>query len=106
MRRFACMVAVLAGCFAAGTARAAAPDCPNGGTVHFGAIPDMAQLLPIFQGIGGLIPARLDCNVVAQAMKCPGRKHSHRLAPVDDHSYHGIRDVVSVLHLDLSTMTA
>ena len=44
------------------------PDCPNGGAMHFGAIPaeDMAQLLPIFQRIGGLIAARLDCNVVVR----------------------------------------
>lgn len=31
-----------------------------------------------------------------------GRKDSRRLAPVDDHSYDGIRDVVTVLHLNLS----
>ena len=45
-----------------------APDCPNGGTVHFGAIPgeDMAQLLPIFERIGKLIVDRLDCKVVVQ----------------------------------------
>jgi hypothetical protein len=38
-------------------------------------------------------------------MKFLGRKDSHALAAVDDHNYDSIRDVVSVLHLDLSTMT-
>lgn len=65
MRRFACMIAVLAACLAAGTTHATAPDCPNGGTVRLGAIPaeDMAQLLPIFQRLGALISARLECKV-------------------------------------------
>jgi phosphonate transport system substrate-binding protein len=47
---------------------AVAPDCPNGGTVYLGAIPaeDMSQLLPIFQRLGALIAARLDCKVVVR----------------------------------------
>jgi phosphonate transport system substrate-binding protein len=68
MRRLLQVLVVLACCCAARTALAAAPDCPNGGTVYLGAIPaeDMAQLLPIFQRIGGLIAARLDCKVVVR----------------------------------------
>jgi hypothetical protein len=37
-------------------------------------------------------------------MKFLGRKDSKALAPVDDTNYDPIRDVVSVLHLDLSKM--
>jgi phosphonate transport system substrate-binding protein len=68
MRRVLQVFAVLACCFAARTAIAAAPDCPNGGTVNLGAIPaeDMSQLLPIFQRIGALIEARLDCHVIVR----------------------------------------
>ena len=68
MRRIVQAVAAMAGCLAAGTAYAAAPDCPNGGTVHFGVVPgeDTAQLLPIYSRIGKLIADRLDCDVVVQ----------------------------------------
>jgi phosphonate transport system substrate-binding protein len=66
MHRLLCMIAILAGLCAAGTARAAAPDCPNGGTVHLGVVPgeDTEQLLPIYARIGTLISARLGCDVV------------------------------------------
>lgn len=68
MRRILSVIAFLVGLSAAGTARATALDCPNGGTVYLGAIPaeDMSQLLPIFQRISNLIAARLDCNVVVR----------------------------------------
>ena len=68
MRRIVPLIAVLAACLAAGTARAAAPDCPNGGVVHMGVVPgeDTAQLLPIYGRIGKLIAGRLDCEVVVQ----------------------------------------
>jgi len=68
MRRMVRMATVLAACLGAATAQAAAPDCPNGGVVHYGVIPgeDTTQLLPIFDRIGKLIEARLDCRVVTQ----------------------------------------
>jgi phosphonate transport system substrate-binding protein len=68
MRRIVRAIAVLACCLTAGTVRAAAPDCPNGGTIHFGVVPgeDTAQLLPIYGRIGKLIADRLDCEVVVQ----------------------------------------
>ncbi len=43
-------------------------------------------------------------SMPARDMKFLGRSYSRALAAVDDHSYDGIRDVVSVLHLDLSKM--
>ncbi|HUN43634.1 MAG TPA: phosphate/phosphite/phosphonate ABC transporter substrate-binding protein [Acetobacteraceae bacterium] len=66
MLRLCFIVAVLVGLCAAATARAAAPDCPHGGTVHLGVVPgeDTEQLLPIYASIGKLIAARLDCDVV------------------------------------------
>ena len=65
MFRLCFTLAVLVGLSAAGTARAAAPDCPDGGTVQLGVIPgeDTEQLLPIYARIGKLIAARLDCDV-------------------------------------------
>ncbi|HUB15902.1 MAG TPA: phosphate/phosphite/phosphonate ABC transporter substrate-binding protein [Acetobacteraceae bacterium] len=66
MRQLWLAVAVLVSLTAAGTARAAAPDCPDGGTVHLGVVPgeDTEQLLPIYARIGKLIAARLDCQVL------------------------------------------
>lgn len=51
-----------------GAARAAAPDCPNGGTVRFGVVPgeDTMTLGPIYDRIATLIADRLDCPVKAQ----------------------------------------
>jgi phosphonate transport system substrate-binding protein len=68
MRRIVWVMAALACCLAAGAAYASAPDCPNGGTVHFGVVPgeDTAQLLPIYGRIGKLIAARLGCAIVTQ----------------------------------------
>ncbi len=68
MRRIVQVIAIVAACLAAATVHAAAPDCPNGGTVHFGVVPgeDTAQLLPIYGRIGKLIADRLDCAVVVQ----------------------------------------
>lgn len=37
-------------------------------------------------------------------MKFLGRASSRRFAAIDDHAYDGIRDVVSVLHIDLAKM--
>jgi phosphonate transport system substrate-binding protein len=47
---------------------ATAEDCPNGGTVRFGVEPfDTApKLLPIYDQIGKLISAKLNCNVEMQ----------------------------------------
>jgi len=66
MLRLCFIVAILAGLCAAGTAHAAASDCPNGGIVHLGVVPgeDTEQLVPIYARIGKLIAARLDCDVV------------------------------------------
>jgi phosphonate transport system substrate-binding protein len=68
MRRAIHAVVVVTCCLSAGMARAAAPDCPNGGVVHFGVVPgeDTTQLLPIYERIGKLIAARLDCRVATQ----------------------------------------
>jgi phosphonate transport system substrate-binding protein len=49
-------------------ALAAAPDCPDGGTVRFGVVPgeDTMTLGPIYDRIATLIAARLDCPVTVQ----------------------------------------
>jgi phosphonate transport system substrate-binding protein len=46
-------------------AHAAAPDCPNGGTVRFGVEPyeASAKLIPIYDKIGAILAKALDCNV-------------------------------------------
>lgn len=46
-------------------AHAAAPDCPNGGTVRFGVEPfeAAAKLVPIYDRIGEIIGKALDCEV-------------------------------------------
>jgi phosphonate transport system substrate-binding protein len=46
-------------------AHAAAPDCPNGGTVRFGVEPyeAAAKLIPIYDKIGAILAKALDCNV-------------------------------------------
>lgn len=68
MHRIARVIAVLACCLAAGTVQAAAPDCPNGGTIHYGVVPgeDTTQLLPIYGRIGKLIADRVGCEVAVQ----------------------------------------
>ncbi len=68
MLRLIFATVVLVSCIATGPARAAAPDCPNGGTLHFGVVPgeDTQQLLPIYGRLGTLIAARLGCDVVVQ----------------------------------------
>lgn len=43
-------------------------------------------------------------NLPPRDMKYLGRAGSKGLAPIDDHAYDGIRDVVNVLHLDLTKM--
>jgi phosphonate transport system substrate-binding protein len=49
----------------AGAARAAAADCPNGGTVRLGVEPydTAARLVPIYQKVGELIGKQLGCKV-------------------------------------------
>ena len=51
-----------------GGASAAAPDCPDGGTVRFGVVPgeDTMTLGPIYDRIATLLAARLDCPVKVQ----------------------------------------
>ena len=46
-------------------AHAAAPDCPNGGTVRFGVEPyeAAAKLVPIYDKIGAILAKALDCKV-------------------------------------------
>jgi phosphonate transport system substrate-binding protein len=46
-------------------ADAAAPDCPNGGTVRFGVEPyeAAAKLIPIYDKIGAILAKALDCKV-------------------------------------------
>ncbi|MEJ1975320.1 MAG: phosphate/phosphite/phosphonate ABC transporter substrate-binding protein [Acetobacteraceae bacterium] len=46
-------------------AMAAAPDCPNGGTVRFGVEPfeAAARLIPIFTKIGDALATKIDCKV-------------------------------------------
>jgi phosphonate transport system substrate-binding protein len=68
MHRLIRIIGILACCLAARTAYATAPDCPNGGIVHFGVVPgeDTAQLLPIYSRLGALIADRLGCDVVTQ----------------------------------------
>jgi phosphonate transport system substrate-binding protein len=46
-------------------AHAAAPDCPNGGTVRFGVEPyeAAAKLIPIYDKIGAILAKALDCKV-------------------------------------------
>jgi phosphonate transport system substrate-binding protein len=48
-----------------GLARAAAPDCPNDGTVRFGVEPfeAAAKLVPIYERVGELLAKQLDCKV-------------------------------------------
>jgi phosphonate transport system substrate-binding protein len=49
----------------ASPAHAAAPDCPNGGTVRFGVEPyeAAAKLIPIYDKIGAILAKALDCKV-------------------------------------------
>jgi phosphonate transport system substrate-binding protein len=46
-------------------AYAAAPDCPNDGTVRFGVEPFEAasKLVPIYERVGQLLAKQLDCEV-------------------------------------------
>lgn len=46
-------------------ADAAAPDCPNSGTVRFGVEPfeAAAKLVPIYERVGKLLAKQLDCDV-------------------------------------------
>jgi len=50
------------------SAMAAAPDCPNGGIIHFAVVPseDTVQLTPIYGRIADLIAKRLGCKVQVQ----------------------------------------
>jgi phosphonate transport system substrate-binding protein len=76
------------------------PPIPNGPFAVRGDLP------PAFKARLTQVLRTLDLTgLPAKDMKFLGRKDSHALASVDDRSYDGIRDVVSVLHLDLSKMT-
>lgn len=59
--------AIATACFLglAAPSRAAAPDCPNGGTVRFGVEPyeTASKLVPIYDRIGALMSKALDCEV-------------------------------------------
>ena len=62
-----------------------------------------SDLDPAFKARLTQVLQTLDLSVMPERdMRFLGRKDSRRLAPVDDHSYDGIRDVVTVLHLNLS----
>ena len=56
---------VIVGCGTITQARAAAADCPNGGTVRFGVEPfeTAGKLIPIYDRIGALMAKALDCDV-------------------------------------------
>ena len=64
--RYACLALVgMALTGTAGSAFAAAADCPNSGTVRFGIEPYEAgaTLVPIFEDVAKLIGKQLDCDV-------------------------------------------
>jgi phosphonate transport system substrate-binding protein len=72
---------------------------PNGPVAVRGDLP------PAFKARLTQILRTLDLrSMPAHDMRFLGRSYSHAFAAVDDHSYDSIRDVVSVLHLDLSKM--
>lgn len=76
------------------------PPIPNGPFAVRG------DLMPEFKARLTQVLRTLDLSSMPEKnMKFLARKDSHALAAVDDHSYDSIRDVVSVLHLDLSKMT-
>ena len=68
MRKFVFGLVALPSLLGAGSAGAAAPDCPNNGVIHLAAIPaeDTTRLAPILGRLGKLIAARLDCEVIVQ----------------------------------------
>ena len=68
MRKFVFGLVALTSLLGAGSAGAAAPDCPNNGVIHLAAIPaeDTTRLAPILGRLGKLIAARLDCEVIVQ----------------------------------------
>jgi phosphonate transport system substrate-binding protein len=64
-----------------------------------------ANLEPEFKARLIAVLQTLDISSMPPAdMKFLGRASSHRFAAIDDHAYDGIRDVVSVLHLNLAQM--
>lgn len=68
MRKLVFGLMAVASLLTAGSAFAAAPDCPHNGMVKLAAIPaeDTARLAPILGRLGKLIAARLDCELVVQ----------------------------------------
>jgi phosphonate transport system substrate-binding protein len=65
MHRLLVLAAAAGIALAAHAAQAAAPDCPNGGTVRMGVEPydATAKLVPIYGHIADLIGKKLDCKV-------------------------------------------
>jgi phosphonate transport system substrate-binding protein len=65
MNRVITLAAVAGLALAVQAAQAAAPDCPNGGTVRMGVEPfdATAKLVPIYGHIADLIGKQLDCKV-------------------------------------------
>jgi phosphonate transport system substrate-binding protein len=65
MHRLLVLAAAAGIALAANVAQAAAPDCPNGGTVRMGVEPydATAKLVPIYGHIADLISKKLDCKV-------------------------------------------
>ena len=65
MHRLTTLAAAAGMALAVNAAQAAAPDCPNGGTVRMGVEPydATAKLVPIYGHIADLIGKKLDCKV-------------------------------------------
>jgi len=65
MHRLITLAAAAGMALAVNAAQAAAPDCPNGGTVRMGVEPydATAKLVPIYGHIADLISKKLDCKV-------------------------------------------
>lgn len=61
----ACTLGLVGAGWGVGPAEAAAPDCPNGGTVRFGVEPfeTAAKLVPIYDRVGVIIAKALGCDV-------------------------------------------
>lgn len=65
MRKLITLAAAAGIALAVNAAQAAAPDCPNGGTVRMGVEPydATAKLVPIYGHVADLISKKLDCKV-------------------------------------------
>jgi phosphonate transport system substrate-binding protein len=65
MRKLITLAAAAGIALAVNAAQAAAPDCPNGGTIRMGVEPydATAKLVPIYGHVADLISKKLDCKV-------------------------------------------